>query len=123
MFHPYEEIGDNGVILQPKEWRRTRKTLRILAIPVLIHCCLAFFEYAVIQTTYFSELRGHLAFACAILIACLAASFLYRTRMEQDSDRPKMPVVVTSALLVYLALVLEVSAIIYAGQLSRAHRR
>jgi len=106
-----------------RSWARTRIYLRLLAIPLSITACPICLGNAAIEGTYFSEIRGYGYFICAILFASLSVSLVYRTRMENDNERSRFLVAVSSAILVFLAVAFEISTVIVIGQMLHARGR
>jgi len=97
--------------------------LWVLSILFAIFCVPICLTESVFQATYFSELRGYGYFVCSVLFFALSASLVYRTRLESDSDRPRILLAVSSALLVLVAVVLESQIMFWIGRLVFESRR
>jgi hypothetical protein len=93
-------------------WRRV---LRVVIFLAAVFCIPLFLADSALQATYFSEIRGYGYLACSILCFLLSTSLVYRIRLENDSDRPGVVLAITSALLVFLAVVAEIQVLISLG--------
>src|SRR5579863_254734 len=100
-----------------------RCVFRVLMLFFALAGVLWFFAEAVVQTTYFSKIRGHGYLACSVLCFLLSASLVYRARLENDGDRSRIVLAITSALLVFIAVIAEFQLLFLVGRLVFEVRR
>jgi hypothetical protein len=115
-------IRKSGRLIEPPQtasWIKARKWMRLMSIPLTIIACPACLVVALWGWSRDAQLLENASLAFAILAAALSVSLVYRTRMENDPDRPALPVIASSALLVFLALAFEIFAVLFVAYLLR----